>query len=157
MRTIGARELEQIITGNSILPLSRVLEILYPGNVWYPWLFPRISSGFWKNHYNVMQYVKWLEEQLGIQKPEDWYKVARFEIESMGRTLLLREQGLRRVLQTCYPDFPWKFPPNFCVTEDGSKSQSLMQRSISELFSTHEMKVNYRHPAVSVGVKFTRC
>ncbi len=38
-------------------------------------LMRRLPSGFWKDVNNLKQYLKWLGKELGIKRPEDWYKV----------------------------------------------------------------------------------
>jgi hypothetical protein len=66
--------------GNAILmehkySLIKMLSSVYPDHVWHPWLFRQVPAGFWEVRENVVQYVEWLGDQLGVKQPEHWYDV----------------------------------------------------------------------------------
>jgi hypothetical protein len=50
---------------------------LYPDHIWHDWLFkegaPRV---FWQQAKNQQQYLLWLQKQLNINDPSDWYRVS---------------------------------------------------------------------------------
>jgi hypothetical protein len=56
-----------------------------------------VVDGFWKDKRNRIKYMKWLGHQLGIKKPEDWFKISKSAFHKN------RGSGL---LACCYGDSP---------------------------------------------------
>lgn len=56
-----------------------------------PWMFLTVTSKYWDDLENVSRYVRWLEEELHIKRPEDWYAVPYVVVcQKGGHTLLQR-------------------------------------------------------------------
>jgi len=89
--------------GNSRLAL---LQEYYPEFHWHPWKFKVAPNGFWKNRKNRVQYLKWLEGELGYSGPEDWYQITRDRIS--GSTLLNSGGKLVDCMRELYPKFRWQ-------------------------------------------------
>ncbi len=77
-------------TKSNQVPLRRMVGLLTSlfSHHWKPCLFGRTPNGFWKNRKNRVQYLRWLEKQLGCRKPEDWYAIQTSDfIENHGKGL----------------------------------------------------------------------
>jgi hypothetical protein len=64
--------------------MHRALRAVYPDHTWLPWLFVPISAGLWKSQETQKQYIEWLEINLGISQPEDWYSVTMDALKEFG-------------------------------------------------------------------------
>jgi hypothetical protein len=88
-----------------------ILKTLIPEYDWKPWLFGRIHYGFWTNVENQRIYIRWLGEQLGYKKTEDWYRVKHSDFKKNGGAGLLvtyYNDSPFLMLSTLLPDFDWK-------------------------------------------------
>lgn len=74
------------------------------------WLYGRVPSHFWDDPEHRELYVVWLGEQLGFERPEDWYNVqARHFRRHRGSTLLGRFYGSpSAVVIGCGPRHRWE-------------------------------------------------
>lgn len=50
---------------------------LLPDHEWYPWRFSRTPQGYWQDESNRRKYMKWLENELGLNNNDDWYRVTK--------------------------------------------------------------------------------
>ena len=96
--------------------LIRSLKEVYPEHNWIPWRFKNgVHHGFWKIKENRTMFFSWLEKELKIEKPEDWYQVDRSKFREMGGKGLLNKYyggSLIRCLKDAHPEYdwlPWKF------------------------------------------------
>jgi hypothetical protein len=90
------------------------LAAIYPEHAWVPWKFSRVGANFWRNLKNQRDYLKWLEVQLQIQRPEDWYNIAASDItdKNLNGFLSHHNNSLSKALKNLYPEVnwqPWKF------------------------------------------------
>lgn len=44
---------------------------------WKPWLLVKTPQGFWADPNNRRRYMRWLAQQLGYKKPQDWYALRK--------------------------------------------------------------------------------
>src|SRR5688572_7922102 len=66
-----------------------MLQHIYPTFQFLPWKFDQVPKGFWPKIENQKTYITWLEQQLNINKKEDWYHVTTTQIfQYHGRHLL---------------------------------------------------------------------
>jgi very-short-patch-repair endonuclease len=56
------------------------LKDVYPDYNFLPWLFSQTTQGYWKTLENRISAVKWLGEQCGFKKVDDWYGICREDI-----------------------------------------------------------------------------
>ncbi len=69
-------------------PLKALCDFM-PEYDWCPWLFRRTPQRFWAERANRRAYMRWLELQLQIQHPDQWYGVTKNDfIENHGHGLL---------------------------------------------------------------------
>ncbi len=96
---------------------SRLLSIvkeLYPKFQWQEWKFSITQRGFWQQRKNRRRYVKWLEGELGVSRPADWYDVTYDDItENHGAGILdffqFDPMALLREHYHRFSWLPWKF------------------------------------------------
>ena len=70
--------------------------------------------GFWKSKENQISYLNYLEKQLNITSPEDWYRVTKNHLISNHGYGLLNEynSSIIKILHHLKPQLnlkPWKF------------------------------------------------
>jgi hypothetical protein len=89
--------------------LSRLLVETFPHFDWQLWRFQHASYGLWNNQIKCKEHIHWLENQLGIQRLEDWYtKTSREIIQHGGGGLLKYFGSIQSALKFSYPEFEWK-------------------------------------------------
>ncbi len=94
---------------------SHVITKLFPSHDWKPWMFRTAPSGFWLERENRVDYLRWLGEQLGFEKPEDWYAIQITDFnEHYGGSFLLRGK-MSSLVKELYPKFQWQ-DWKFCTT-----------------------------------------
>jgi len=115
----------------------------YPEHPWQIWLFRKVPNGFWDDHGNVREVLHWIEKQLGLETPEDWYGVTSSQISAMGCFMLLNKYGgFYEMLKIFYPDYNWE--KSFKSTS--VKVQTTIYRHLRELFPSMDVHQNYLHP-----------
>ncbi len=87
-----------------------VLTHFFPDYPWQPWKLGRIDDKFWDNPTHCRRYLEWLGEELGYEKPEDWYQLTgRSFTRHRGLPLLSRYGSSPvTVLKTFMPEHDWK-------------------------------------------------
>lgn len=74
-------------------PLKALCEFM-PEYDWYPWLFCRTPQRFWAERANRHVYMQWLERQLAIERPDQWYEVTKEDfVRNSGHGLLSNYYG----------------------------------------------------------------
>lgn len=76
-----------------------------------PWLHGRVPNGFWDERENRVCYLKWLGQQFGFLRPEDWYQTRKHHFQKTGGGGLLRNEyrsSVLRAMQDYLPDYDWK-------------------------------------------------
>ncbi len=97
---------------------SYVITKLLPNHNWKPWLFSRAPNGFWQNRQNRVQYLRWLEKELGYRQPQDWYAIQVSDFEEHHGVSLLNGTRLLPIVKELYPKFAWH-EWKFTVTSPG--------------------------------------
>jgi hypothetical protein len=88
----------------------------FPDHDWKEWLFPVTPSGFWNEKRNRIRYLRWLEKQLGLKKPEDWYTVEQKEFQKHNGWSLIfgfYKRSMIAAVRELYPErewHEWRFP-----------------------------------------------
>ena len=75
---------------------------------------------YWDDKNHLIIYVKWVEQQLKIQKLEDWYKVLLSHIDKLPGINVIKyhlKKDIYDFIKSVYPEhkwYPWLFlkPPN---------------------------------------------
>jgi hypothetical protein len=82
---------------------------VFPEFDWKPWLFEKSTFNVLKfSNEDLSLLSKYLEKQLQIQSPEDWYSISKGQIDKLGFGKPLSRQGaLTRMLQVAYPEIEW--------------------------------------------------
>lgn len=91
--------------------LYDALTELYPEHNWKFWMFRQTKRGLWDDQDRVLEYLRWLGDELGFQDYEDWYRVTVTNFrDNYGATLVLNKYGghLHRVVTENFPEYDWK-------------------------------------------------
>lgn len=91
--------------GYCLLP---IMSSLYPEHDWKPWLYTRVPVGFWRNRGNRRSYMRWLGEQLGFRKAEDWYRVTYRDFQEHGGNKPLARRSIATAVADAFPGYPWE-------------------------------------------------
>ncbi|MEZ6125103.1 MAG: hypothetical protein R3C49_18305 [Planctomycetaceae bacterium] len=87
------------------------LQDYLPHYNWEPWRFSNTPLRYWHSIENRRKYMTWLGEQLGFQKPEDWYQISKDAfLKNCGRGLLRSYYGdsPQAAVREYLPDIDWK-------------------------------------------------
>ena len=87
--------------------VQRAVIDLYPEYNWRPWLFRKTPQGFWFERENRLEYMAWLEERLGIQNDDDWYKVEESDFSANSGAGILANHYNGSVLTAMCEYRPW--------------------------------------------------
>ena len=117
--------------------LSNTLSFLYPQHHWIPWKFHQVSKGFWDSTQNQAQLIKWLEHQLDLKNPEDWYRISRLQIKNLVPNTPLRKFRMERLLSLSYPLHRWDLNK---IKHPWRASQRVLWQRISQIFPTSGLK-----------------
>ena len=88
-----------------------LLKFLYPEYKWLPWKLKETPKGWWEVEDNRKEYITWLEEQLNIKLPEDWYNAPINKVyELYGRPFIQHYGSFQKAIMSIYPtlEMPWK-------------------------------------------------
>ena len=102
--------------GNGILGLHwrssaiGAVKECFPDYDWKDWLFQATPRRFWRDPRNHRRYMKWLGEQLGIQRPSDWYRVSNqdFRDNGGGGFLISYDSTVSLAIMSYLPHYDWK-------------------------------------------------
>lgn len=74
------------------------------------WLDGRVPNGYWDQPEHRRRYVRWLGQQLGVRRPQDWYRVTTDDFKNNGGGGLLHywHDSAVGAVQDTYPDYDWK-------------------------------------------------
>jgi len=82
----------------------------FPDYDWKEWLFRQAPLRFWADRRNHRRYMDWLGKQLGIRRPQDWYRVsnADFERHKGGAFLLEYSSTISAAIKAYLPRYDWQ-------------------------------------------------
>jgi len=107
VRSYGHELIQSYYSGS----LYRALSEIYSEHDWKFWMFRQTSRGLWDDQERVLEYLRWLGNELGFQTYEDWYRVTVSNFrENYGATLVLNKYGghMHRVVTENFPEYDWK-------------------------------------------------
>src|SRR4051812_9647206 len=94
------------IYDNSLFDLLRTA---YPDYDWLPWRFNTIPNMTVRNPEALVKVMRFLEFELRIKNPEDWYAVSKVKLDQLGVLNLIRQLGgLFTCLKEYKNDFEWE-------------------------------------------------
>jgi hypothetical protein len=107
------------------------------------WRFGYVPSSYWDSLENKLAYLRWASDKLGINNLDEWKAVKIQQVHQLnGKGLLARSNGLRPLLELCFPKHSWETPRG----DGNSKDQVFLFKMIQLLFPGLLVEVNYRHP-----------
>lgn len=125
-----------------------ILQTFFPNYKFKPWLFEVAPRNSWDSLETQKEYIDFLGETLGFEKPEDWYAIGYSDFNS---AFLRRFDGSRKkILKTFFPDYdflPWKFN----VVENGLWTSGQTRLNY---FKWLGEKLGYKKPEDWYRVKF---
>lgn len=82
----------------------------FPECDWKEWMFRKTPKGFWEVRRNRRRYLKWLGQELGFRRANEWYRVTREDIyQHYGNTPLKMFAGSPyRLLKDAFPRYDWQ-------------------------------------------------
>jgi len=75
------------------------------------WLEGRVPNGYWDRLEHRLLYMRWLGQQLGFRKREDWYRITTNDFKRNSGNTLLRyfwHDSAICAVKECFPDYEWK-------------------------------------------------
>jgi len=100
-----------------------LLSAVYPEVDWLPWKFKILPVHSWKDTNILHKAVKFLEKELKIKAPDDWYRVTVAQITEHGLARFFEMNGgLKGVLGKVYPEVSWK--SEFLIKGKGFKKSN---------------------------------
>lgn len=81
----------------------------FPEHEWQEWRFNHTPPGFWDKQANRRRYLEWVGNQLGYEKPDDWYGLQVKHLRNhYGNGLLMRyKNSPARLLMATFPEHAW--------------------------------------------------
>ena len=95
---------------------NNIIKCIFPEYEFLEWKFKHTTKGFWNNKYNKIFYLKWLENELGWSKPEDWYAINQDAFKKHYGMKLLEHCTIQKSIKLLYPNYNFdfhKFNTNF--------------------------------------------
>jgi len=82
----------------------------YPDFDWNEWMFHYCPRDFWQDRENHRRYMNWLEEQLDIKEPADWYQITNrdFTRHKGGAFLLRYNSTISAAVMAHHPEYNWQ-------------------------------------------------
>ena len=69
----------------------QAITTLLPHHEWHIWKFNYVTKNFWTDPENLLAYLRWFEQELGMKKPEDWYQVSHLDFrKNYGKLALMK-------------------------------------------------------------------
>lgn len=122
------------------------LKEMEPDYNWMYWLFIRVPYGFWDERENRILYIKWLEKELKIKTPDDWYDISREEASLHKASTLLAYYG------NCVGNMILELIPEYNLDKNKfkklGKGQFFLFNIIQELFPNEIIEYNKKHPEI---------
>ncbi len=104
----------------------------------------------------MIEYMGYVEQQLGIKQPQDWYNISLKQLQGLGGSALLRYSSLPTILQKLYPEVHWDFDDN---NHNSRFKFGKAQFSLASILTQHpvlkektkDITTNYLHPEFVFG------
>jgi hypothetical protein len=115
--------------GNSF---QKALHKCFPEHSLHSWQFAFVHKNFWKEWDNVVRFVKWVEEKLGIKSPDEWAYITTREICRLGGWTLLKSYSIEEIINKVYGDkkLNWDIP----YMDTLEKTQHYLHKQLCEIF-----------------------
>jgi len=146
----GGRALADLYHKN----LPNLLSGVYPQYKWQLWKFRRQLRKVLQNEEELDKLFSHLELALGIQEPEDWYRVTTEQLSELKVPSFYRSQGgLADVLSKRYPNTTWDADAFF---KRGYRraTQRWLSAILVDLFPEEIMLTDYYHRAGETATGF---
>jgi len=126
--------------------LGSALASLWPTYHWKFWLFSPIPLHMWQNASYTLRYLNWLAVKIGLNVPEDWYRIEKEKfIQNYGSTLIFSNQYENThivALVSIFSEFEWDIP-RLISGKKGDK-QTIVS-SIPSQTKREELEKHYRN------------
>lgn len=71
----------------------RLLQAAYPDFAWQPWRFAFNPRKFWESPEVLSLFIEYAVAELGIRRPEDWYRISLGRIKKLGGLKVIEMAG----------------------------------------------------------------
>ncbi|RMG36348.1 MAG: hypothetical protein D6725_10755 [Planctomycetota bacterium] len=111
---VTTQRLRRLPGGASLLnvfggSLYAAVQEAFPEYEFLPWLFRACPRSFWHAAENRRWYMRWLEGELGIVRPEQWYAVTHedFKRHKGSGFLTCHHSSIPEAVREYRPEYPW--------------------------------------------------
>lgn len=87
--------------------VSQTVIDLIPERDWYEWKFRRVPPGFWEVAENRHRYLRWLGQELGFHRPEDWYRIQHVDFINHCGAGFIQSSTLFTIMREFLPQLDW--------------------------------------------------
>ena len=82
---------------------------IFPEHPWRLCKFTRFPRNFWQSEENRLQYLGDVAKEIGLEHPREWTKVSYSQLQQHhGTSLLHKYSSVRGIVESHYPQHPWK-------------------------------------------------
>jgi very-short-patch-repair endonuclease len=105
--------------------VKTVVKLIYTDYEWLEWKFNQTYRYFWNELENCNKYIKWLGNELGYTKPQDWYNITSFTIENNHGCSLLKRYSIIEIAYNAFPEYEWD-ENKFCKNKTEKKLYDIL-------------------------------
>ncbi len=116
-----------------------LVQELYPDYEFLPWKFQTAPDGFWNEKKNRLRFLVWLQNELGVKNPEDWYAISRETISKNGGRSL-GHIPIESLASELFPDFQFDKAKFYSL----EKSQKALYQVVRKILENEEVLYNSR-------------
>lgn len=92
-----------------------------------------VPRGFWQSEANVKAFMAKVERSYAIEKPEDWYRLSKAQLNALGGNTLFKHTPLIEVLRMTHPKVNWS--EEECQKHTKRSTQWELHSQLSLLFT----------------------
>jgi len=100
---------------------------------------PSVTQGYWDSEESVRAFIRSAEDALGIERPQEWYRVSFDQVRQLPRgASLLQRYTLFQALALTYPDERWD--EDALVSVGKRAAQRHMRQRLADIFLGKELR-----------------
>jgi len=147
--------------------LAKALRALYPEHNWQEWRFRKVPQHFWDNKQNILRYMKWVSDEIGVVSMRDWYSLSNKQFIHLGGSrLLMKYGGLIPLLSHLFPHcsnasqfYPLQKMRSSHMKNSlplAGKAQRHLWNIVQRLFPMDSVLLNFIHPQMAYPESFIK-
>lgn len=108
-----------------------------------------VASAYWEEEANVRLFMQALAEELGVRRPEDWYRVSQKQIREHNGAGLLARMRFVDALRLAFPGQRWD--EGLCASTMKKSSQRALLLAMEGLFPHVRWLEDHLHPRLQTA------